>query len=191
MSVEPLRIRIDESTELRTLEERDASVFYRLIENNRAYLREWLPWLDSTLSVDDERMFIRLAQTQYMENRAMTCGIWDRGEAVGTISYHPVDWVNRKVEIGYWLGADFQGRGLMTKACTALIEYAFNRLLLNKVEIRCAIGNLKSCAIPQRLGFRQEGTIRQGEWLYDHFVDLNLYGLLTNEWRSQQEVDSR
>jgi ribosomal-protein-serine acetyltransferase len=63
-----------------------------------------------------------------------------------------------------------------------MLEYAFSRLMLNKVEIRCATGNLKSCAIPQRLGFKQEGIIRQGEWLYDHFVDLNLYGLLVGEW---------
>jgi ribosomal-protein-serine acetyltransferase len=188
MSVEPLRIRVDETTELRTLEERDADVFYRLIENNRAYLREWLPWLDNTVSVEDERLFIRLTHTQYVENRAMTCGIWYRGQAAGTISYHPVDWVNRKVEIGYWLGAEFQGRGLVTKACQAMIEYAFSRLLLNKVEIRCAVGNLRSCAIPQRLGFRQEGIIRQGEWLYDHFVDLNLYGLLASEWQHHAAV---
>jgi len=191
MSVEPLRIRVDETTELRTLQEQEADVFYRLIERNRAYLREWLPWLDSTVSVDDERLFIRLAQTQYMENRAMTCGIWYGGQAAGTISYHPVDWVNRKVEIGYWLGAEFQGRGLVTKACQAMIEYAFSRLMLNKVEIRCAVGNVKSCAIPQRLGFRQEGVIRQGEWLYDHFVDLKLYGLLASEWQHQGFPHSR
>jgi ribosomal-protein-serine acetyltransferase len=182
MSTEPLCIRVDDTTELRTLEERDATVFYHLIDSNRAHLRTWLPWLDSTVSVDDERMFIRLTQTQYIENKAMTCGIWHRGQAAGTISYHPVDWVNRKVEIGYWLAAGFQGKGLMTDACKAMIEYAFSRLTLNKVEIRCATGNLKSCAIPQRLGFTHEGVIRQGEWLYDHFVDLNLYGLLTREW---------
>jgi ribosomal-protein-serine acetyltransferase len=191
MSSEPLRIRVDDSTELRTLEEKDATVFYRLIENNRVHLREWLPWLDNTLSVEDERLFIRLAQTQYMENKAMTCGIWYRGQAAGTISYHPVDWVNRKVEIGYWLGAEFQGRGLMTKACSALIEYAFSRLMLNKVEIRCAVGNLRSCAIPQRLGFKQEGIIRQGEWLYNHFVDLNLYGLLSSEWQQRVQETTR
>ncbi len=183
MSVEPLRLRIDEATELRTLEERDTNVFYRLIERNRAHLRQWLPWLDSTLTAEDERAFIRLAYNQYIENKAVTCGIWYHKQAAGTISYHPIDWINRKVEIGYWLGAEFQGRGLMTKSCAKMVEYAFSALHLNKVEVRCATGNTRSCAIPQRLNFKHEGIIRQAEWLYDHFVDLNFYGLLAQEWQ--------
>lgn len=184
MSIEPLRLHIDDATELRTLEERDTHVFYRLIERNRSHLRQWLPWLDSTLTAEDERAFIRLAYNQYIENKAVTCGIWYQKQAAGTISYHPIDWINRKVEIGYWLGAEFQGRGLMTKSCAKMVEYAFSALHLNKVEIRCAIGNTRSCAIPQRLNFRHEGIIRQAEWLYDHFVDLNFYGLLTQEWQN-------
>lgn len=188
MSIEPLRMRIDDVTELRTLEERDATVFYRLIERNRFHLRQWLPWLDSTLTAEDERAFIRLAYSQYLDNKAVTCGLWYRKQAAGTISYHPIDWINRKVEIGYWLGAEFQGNGLMTKACEKMVDYAFARLNLNKVEIRCATGNTRSCAIPQRLGFKHEGIIRQAEWLYDHFVDLNFYGLLVNEWQSRSRL---
>jgi ribosomal-protein-serine acetyltransferase len=187
-SIEPLRLYIDDVTELRTLEERDTHAFYQLIERNRSHLRTWLPWLDSTLTPEDERAFIRVTYAQYVDNKAVTCGLWYRKQAAGTISYHPIDWMNRKVEIGYWLGAEFQGQGLMTKACAKMMEYAFTTLNLNKVEIRCATGNMRSCAIPQRLGFKHEGIIRQAEWLYDHFVDLNFYGLLANEWRRRSHL---
>lgn len=186
MSSPSLQFQIDNDTTLRVLEQSDAEAFYALIENNRAHLRAWLPWLDITRSLDDERSFIASMYGQYLENVLIVCGLWYKGEAAGTISYHPIDWANRKVEIGYWLGASFQGKGLMTKACSTLIDYAFHSLHLNKVEIRCATENRASCAIPQRLGFTQEGLIRQGEWLYDHFVDLFLYGLLTREWRAPQ-----
>jgi ribosomal-protein-serine acetyltransferase len=179
----PQRIIIDRDAELRILDERDAQALFQLIEQNRAYLREWLPWVDFTRSVEDEVTFLRLLNAQYEGNSGFGCSIWYKGQPVGTISYHPIDWANQKVEIGYWLGASFQGKGLMTRSCEKLVTYAFENLGLNKVEIRCATGNKRSCAIPQRLGFRQEGIIRQGEWLYDHFVDLILYGMLANEWK--------
>jgi len=71
----------------------------------------------------------------------------------------------------------------MTQSCIELLQFAFSVLELNKVEIHCAVGNMRSRAIPQRLHFTQEGVIRQAEWLYDHYTDLILYGLLTSEWK--------
>jgi ribosomal-protein-serine acetyltransferase len=186
MQKRPLYIRIDDVTELKLLIEQDAPAIFHLIDTNRKHLRAWLPWIDYTQSVEDEKVFIRSTLAQYQEQRSITCTIWYKGEIAGTIGYHPFDWANRKVEIGYWLAAQFQGQGLMTKACQTMIAYAFKELRLNKVEIRCATSNTRSCAIPIRLGFTQEGIIRQAEWLYTHYVDLRLYGLLVDEWKQLQ-----
>lgn len=182
MQKKPFYIRIDNTTELKSLTEQDAETLFHTVEVNRLYLRQWLPWIDYTQTIEDELAFIRSVELQYQENQSMSCSIWYQGQLAGSIAYHPFDWANRKVEIGYWLAEQFQGYGLMTKACRALIGYAFNELQLEKVEIRCATGNTRSCSIPQRLGFVHEGTIRQAEWLYDHYVDLHLYGLLVGEW---------
>ncbi len=70
----------------------------------------------------------------------------------------------------------------MTRACKAIIDHTFKDLGLHRVEIRCAAENFKSQAIPERLGFAREGVIRQAEWLYDHFEDHVVYGLLAPEW---------
>jgi ribosomal-protein-serine acetyltransferase len=184
----PPRFIIDQDTELHLLTEHDAAAVFSLIEQHRLYLREWLPWVDYTRSVEDERTFIRMLYGQYLENNGFACAIWYQGQITGTISYHPINWTQRKVEIGYWLAAPYQGKGLMTKSCRAMITYAFDTLKLHKVEIRCAIGNTRSCAIPQRLGFRPEGIVTQGEWLYDHFVDLFLYGMLASEWNRHSAI---
>ncbi|SRR6266567_5323980 len=181
----PLHITIDQDTELRTIEERDAREIFRLVDRDREYLREWLPWVDYTRSVEDELAFIRGAQAQFRDNSNYGCVISYKKQIAGTIGYHPVNWHNRRVEIGYWLGAAFQGRGLMTRACWTMTNYAFTAMRLNKVEIRCATGNHRSCAIPQRLGFTHEGVIRQGEWLNNRFVDLNLFGMLASEWQQR------
>lgn len=181
-----LNLPVDPEIELRLIDERDAPRIFALIEQNRTYLREWLPWVDFTRTVEDEITFIRGLNAQYKDNKGFACAIWYQGQIAGTISYHPVNWTDRKVEIGYWQGAAFQGKGIMTKACKLMTAYAFDEFRLNKVEIRCATGNMRSCAIPQRLGFKREGVIRQGEWLYDHFVDLILYGLYADDWYQQQ-----
>lgn len=71
----------------------------------------------------------------------------------------------------------------MTSVSKALTDYAFTELKLNKVEIRAAAENQKSRSIPERLGYKEEGTIRQAEWLYDHYVDHVVYGMLAEEWK--------
>ncbi|GLV58101.1 ribosomal-protein-serine acetyltransferase [Dictyobacter sp. S3.2.2.5] len=186
MVKKPFYKKLDRTTELKSIVESDAQEIFHLINTNRLYLRQWLPWIDYTQSVADELAYIRTVKDQYQENQSVACVICHKGAIAGTISYHPIDWMNRKVEIGYWLGEQFQGNGLMTKACSAFIDYAFDDLRLNKVEIRCATGNARSCAIPQRLNFTHEGIIRQAEWLYDHYVDLHFYGLLATEWKKDR-----
>ena len=70
----------------------------------------------------------------------------------------------------------------MTASCRSLINYAFTILNLNRVVITCATANERSCAIPLRLGFTHEGIARDAEWLYDRFVDHDLYALLRRDW---------
>lgn len=178
--------KINESVQLGMLEIRHAEELFTLTENNREYLREWLPWVDGTRTTEQSKNFIQSMLKAFAENNGMNLGIFYEGRVAGCIGLHGIDWGNRKVSIGYWLGAKFQGSGIMTSACTALINYAFNELLLNRVEIRAAVCNSKSRAIPERLGFVIEGTVRQAEWLYDHYIDHVIYGMLKDEWSSKK-----
>jgi ribosomal-protein-serine acetyltransferase len=178
-------LKLADDLELRLLEEQHAGEVFALVDKNRQYLRQWLPWLDTNMSLNDTRVFIKNALDHFANNAGLVAGIWLQDRIVGIISYNTIDWQNRIVHIGYWIDAEFQGRGVVTKACKALIDYAFYELELNRVEIRCATGNRRSCAIPQRLGFLQEGVIRQAEWLYDHFVDHLIYGVLASDWKRE------
>lgn len=173
---------IEKDLELRELEENDGDDLFALVDRNRDYLRQWLPWLDKEKTRMDSLNFIRSAREQSAANMGLVAGIWYRQHLAGIISYNSIDWTNRVTHIGYWVGAGYQGNGIVTRACSAMIDYAFFDLQLNRIEIRCATGNLRSCAIPARLGFKREGVVRQAEWLYDHFVDHNIFGLLAGEW---------
>ena len=176
---------INDELELRLLEERQAEELFALVDRNRAYLREWLPWLDANTSVEDSRAFIRGTLEQFARNDGFQAGIWFQGQLAGLIGYHGIQWGNRSTEIGYWLGASFQGHGFMTQACRALVNYAFRELALNRVGIHCAEGNHKSRAIPERLGFQQEGVLRQAEHLYGRYVDQVVYAVLVGDWPAE------
>ena len=108
----------------------------------------------------------------------------------GVVGHHQIDWRNRLTSLGYWVAEEQQGRGVVTAACHALVTHAFAHARLNRVEIRCAVDNHKSRAIPQRLHFTQEGLIRDAEWLYDHFVDHIVYAMLARDWDATQEPSS-
>ncbi len=175
-------LHVGDGLRIKSFDTSDAQRLFDLIESCRSYLREWLPWLDTTQSVEDVNLFIESTIQQLTANNGFQGGIWEGARILGVIGFHRVDWLNRSTTIGYWLGREFQGRGVMTRACQSMVRHAFSDLHLHRVEIRCAVGNLKSRAIPERLGFKVEGTIREAEWLYDHFVDHVVYGMLQQEW---------
>jgi len=176
------RKQIQEDVYLALLEERHADEVFAVVERERAYLREWLPWVDPTRTVDDTRKFIKDSLQQFAHNDGFAAGIWCAGEFAGTVGTHPIHWIYRKVEIGYWIASKFQGRGIITAACRAVIEHAFTAWKLNRVEIHCATGNLKSCAIAERLGFQFEGILREDQPRDDHCLDIKLYSMLAREW---------
>ena len=161
----------------------DAADLFALTDANRGHLRAWLPWVDGVRRVEDTRSFIRTVEKQASRNDGAQFAVRVDGAIAGVIGHHRIDWRNRHTSLGYWLGSAYEGRGLVTTACRSLVAHAFDAARLNRVEIRCAAGNRRSCAVPQRLGFREEGVLREAEWLYDHFVDHVVYGMLASDWR--------
>jgi ribosomal-protein-serine acetyltransferase len=182
---------IRDGIHLQIMEERHAEAIFSVVDANREHLRPWLPWVDKTHSSEYTRQFIREALEQFARNEGFSAAIWAHGEIAGAIGFHNVNWLNRNVEMGYWLASGFQGHGIVTDACRALIDYAFTEWELNRVEIRCATGNSRSAAVPKRLGFTLEGTLRQAQWVSDKFYNLFVFGMLVGEWKHQHATGDR
>lgn len=174
--------KIDEDLELRLLETRHAEQLFLLTDGSRDYLREWLPWVDYTTEVEDSKNFIETGLKQFGDQNGFQAGIWYQNKLAGVIGLHTINWNDKSTVIGYWLGEAFQGKGIMTKACKAIVQYCFEELELKRVEIRVATENYKSQAIPERLGFQKEGCLRSAAALYDKYIDLYVYGLLKEEF---------
>jgi ribosomal-protein-serine acetyltransferase len=175
---------INKDTELRLLEKRHAEKLFLLTDQSRESLRKWLPWIDLTKTINNSKDFINGTLKQFSNNDGFQAGIWYKEELAGVVGLHSINWSNKSTSIGYWLGEGFQGKGLMTEACKAVIDYCFNELNLNRIEIRVATENRRSLAIPERLGFQKEGCLRGAEWLYDKYVDHYVFGLIKDDHKS-------
>jgi ribosomal-protein-serine acetyltransferase len=173
--------RITDRHELRLLQSADAAELFAITDANRAYLRQWLPWVDSARSAADSRSYIDSTLQQLAENSGFVVAICYDQKIVGTIGFNEINWHSRIGYIGYWVAESHRGQGIATASCRAIIECGFQILDLNRLVIACGVENSRSQAIPQRLGFTYEGVARQAEWLYDHFVDHQIYALLHSD----------
>jgi len=184
MSTTPvLCIQVNADIQLRLLEERHVEEYFALIERNRAYLREWDVSEAYEGSVETLRVSVKQHLLQFVEGSGYDLGMWYQGTLAGLLAYR-VNRRHRKVELGYWIDAPLQGKGIVTEACRAMVQHAFEEGQVQKVEISCAADNTRSRAVPERLGFTQEGVLRRSGWLHDRFGDGVFYGLLREEWRA-------
>jgi len=166
---------------LRLFEETDAEQLGRVVAANRAHLAEWLPWAE-TADEDTVLGFIRRSRQQIADNDGLQAAIVEGDAIIGVVGFLSVDQNHRSTSIGYWLAKDHQGRAIMTEAVKALTRHAFDVWKLNRVEIRVAVGNRRSAAIPQRLGFVEEGVLRQAQRHGDTFKDIAVYSMLVHDW---------
>lgn len=111
----------------------------------------------------------------------MPITIFSQNKIAGVIGFNQIDTVNSVGYIGYWLGEKYNGKGIMTKSVQELVEIGYSYYSLNRIDIRCAVENSRSRAIPERLGFQNEGIIRHAVKYYDTYQDIVIYGLLKND----------
>jgi ribosomal-protein-serine acetyltransferase len=165
-----------EGVQLRRLDPDDAEGLQRVIEANRDRLRPWMWWADAS-TLETTRGFIQAA----IDNDVLDpLGIAVDGEVVGAIGATSQT-ETRNHEIGYWIGASHEGRGVVTRACRALITHLFAGDC-HRVVLTAGVGNTRSRAVAERLGFTYEGTLREAGHHEDEYYDVAVYGLLESEW---------
>ncbi|CAI6278139.1 N-acetyltransferase [Bacillus subtilis] len=171
-------VNVNNKVKLKLLDLDDRDALFRLVDNNRNYLKKWLPWVDSVQTKTVYDGIIRSWAKEYIEKESLNLGILYNEKIVGMISLHEIDFGNRKTSIGYWIEEQSQGKGIVTNCLKFLIDYAFSKLKLNRIEIRCNPENTKSIQIPIALGFEKEGVLRNSEYLNGKSQDLVVFSMI-------------
>jgi len=159
-----------------------AEDLFHAVMDNHNHLAQFLPWVAKMESVNDYTNYLRNCVLDRVDGKELSYNIFRHGRLVGRIGFNAIDNNNNHTAIGYWLIEDAQGEGIITKGCTKLLELAFTKLNLNRVEILCATENTRSAAIPKRLGFTKEGVLRQVEKIGNRYLDLQVFSILKEEW---------
>ncbi len=174
-------INIDNLIVLKPLDLKDAESIFHAIESNRKFLKNWLPFVDATKTVNDTLAFVK-SVVDDVERRQEVFTIWYNNNFAGLIGLKDIDYLNRKIEIGYWLIEKMTGKGIISQSAEKIIDFCFTQLQMNRIQIKCGVGNNKSIAIPKKLGFSFEGIERAGEKHSINYIDLEVYSLLKKEW---------
>ncbi|MBI9033980.1 MAG: GNAT family N-acetyltransferase [Bacteroidales bacterium] len=164
----------------------DATDIYNTINTQRDYLGEWLPFVEFSRDKSTTESFIRSTMDVPEEKRDFVFVIRFQTKFAGIIRFKETDHMNHRIEIGYWLSKDFQNKGIIIQSIKKMIDFAFEELKMNRIQIKCAVGNKKSIRIPTKLNCHFEGIERDGELLQGGvYTDLEVYSLLKKEWKSK------
>ena len=177
----PNPLEVDSEIELILVEASLASTLFELIDSDRDRLSKWLPWPPLNKSVQDTVSFIEKCKSDFDKGISMVCAIRYLGNIVGVVGYNKIDTSLKKAELGYWLSSSKQGRGIVTRASRYLIDYAFAKLDVERVQIAAAAENTASRKICERLGCGLEGIISNCENLHGKVVSHAIYGIGKNE----------
>lgn len=165
-----------------------AEAHLALVEANYERLRHWFPdAYQEPPTLDESRASMERAGQGWLSGSVLPLFLAVKAED----GWRLIGWVNleidgpaRSAEVGYWIDAGFVGRGLVTRAVTAVLDHAFGPLGIDRVGLQTVIDNTRSRSVAQRLGFTQEGVLREYAAFPDERRDLVVYGLLAREWRT-------
>jgi ribosomal-protein-serine acetyltransferase len=161
----------------------DAAELWDTVEGSRWHLERWLPWVPFNNSPEASLRFAEACVGEWDAGRALRFVIRDRTtrQFLGVVGLDGCVHLHRSCELGYWLRREATGRGLMTEAATACIEFAFRRVGIHRIRCAAATDNMPSLRVISRLGFRFEGIARQAEFVGTRWLDHALFARLTTD----------
>ncbi len=137
----------------------DGRALFEAIDEDRAHLSRWLPWVATHTSPVDSEVHARKALGWWILRDDLRLVLESaEGRLLGGTGLHHLDWAARSFEIGYWIRKSAEGNGFVTEAVELLAALAFDRLDAARVKLHCQAANERSAAVPRRLGFAEEAT---------------------------------
>jgi ribosomal-protein-serine acetyltransferase len=161
----------------------DGPELWDAVDGSRWHLERWLPWVPYNSTPDASLRYAEACASDWDAGRAVRFAIRDRTSAalLGVIGLDSCVHLHRSCELGYWLRREATGRGLMTEAARACVDFAFGRMGVHRMRCAAATDNMPSLRVIGRLGFRFEGIARQAEFVGARWLDHALFARLATD----------
>ena len=147
---------------LRSCRAGDGPVINKAIQESLEALERWMPWAVGGQTLEESEIFARDSAAQFIQRTTLNYLLWTKTDPVfvGVCGIFDFEWTIPRCEIGYWLRTEMEGEGYMTETVNALTEMAFQKLDMNRVQIRCQANNWRSASVAERAGYTLEGRLR-------------------------------
>jgi ribosomal-protein-serine acetyltransferase len=204
-------LKIDKEIHLRNIHPDDAEALFDLMERNRSRLRPWVDPSSLPETTKETRLFTINCLFSYYGNpfgsseldkyyaelesyfppahRPLDLGIWFHDELAGIIMMSRLEDSSTALEFGYWITEEHEGKGIVTRCVSALMNYAIDEMGIQRFVIGCAVNNHRSRAIPERLGYRLHVTQPNREVVGEFVYDRAIYGIRSTAWREQSKTN--
>jgi ribosomal-protein-serine acetyltransferase len=165
------------------IEVTDGPELWDAVEGSRWHLERWLPWVPFNNTRDASLRYAEACALDWDAGRAVRFAIRDgkTRELLGVVGLDSCVHLHRACELGYWLRRDATGRGIMTEAAQAAVDFAFSRMGVHRIRCAAATDNVASLRVISRLAFRFEGIARQAELVGSRWLDHALFARLSND----------
>ncbi|MEM9752117.1 MAG: GNAT family protein [Planctomycetota bacterium] len=181
---------VDQTVALRLVEPQHAPEIVQAVRANVEHIGRRLPWCSDNYDETSCRAWIKASLKEFGERTQLPLSIIEDGQVIGGSGWTEwsqgrndlLDIETASADIGYWLIEEAQGRGIITRCVAALLDYGFDEICLRRVTIRVEPDNQRSAAVPQRLGFTEEGTHRHVYQWKGRPVNYRVFAMLAEDW---------
>lgn len=177
-----MALKIDNNLSLEYVKLEHAEELYFLALKNYRHIAQWMHWIGNMTSRSFIDNFIKGSIERKKQGSEHAFVIMLDKKIIGRVGIYKIDQLNRIGEIGYWIGREYEGNGYVLNSVKFLVQHAFKKLELNRLEIRCGEDNSRSQRIPEKLNFTQEGLLKEAELLNHNFQNLFLYALCRSDF---------
>jgi ribosomal-protein-alanine N-acetyltransferase len=178
-------VMVGQKVMLRMPRPRDHAQWATLRRESRAFLEPWEPrWAEDELSLAAWRQRLRRYRSDFRQGTGLAFFVFDiaSGNLAGGINVSNIrHGVSQSGSVGYWMGEQFAGRGLMAEALGLVVHHCFGALRLHRLEAACIPQNERSMRVLEKAGFRREGLLHAYLKINGHWQDHFLYALVADE----------
>ncbi|MFI9640152.1 GNAT family N-acetyltransferase [Micromonospora sp. NPDC051925] len=171
-----------ETAELRPLSPWHAGEFLTHLDRAREHIAPWVGASFVATDLDSAHRVLHRYAEKWANDAGGIWGIWVDGTLVGGVMFVSFDTVSGVAEAGCWLEPAAEGRGLVTRAATRIVDWAIRERGIHRVEWHARVGNVRSVAVARRLGMRHEGTLRGVAPGPAGRIDVEVWAVLAGEW---------